>query len=75
MQNQQESGCLSAKALLTLMYKKTQMKALIVIDVQNEFSRKGKRPVSGHAAVIDVIREKDDRARVASLMEILSMTR
>ena len=57
MQNQQESGCLSAKVFLTLVYKKTQMKALIVLDVQNEFSLKGKRPISEHAAVIEVIRK------------------
>jgi len=51
------------------------MKASSVTLVQNEFSQKGKRPVSEHAAVIEVIREKVDQARVASLMEILSMTR
>jgi nicotinamidase-related amidase len=43
------------------------MKALIIIDVQNEFSPEGKRPVPGHGAVIEVIREKASQARADGL--------
>lgn len=54
------------------------MKALIVIDVQNEFSPKGKRLVSEHAAVIEAIRTTGTPSNIngiARLMEIWSMTR
>jgi nicotinamidase-related amidase len=43
------------------------MKALIVIDAQNEFSPKGKRPVQGHAAIIEAIRKKVNKARSEGL--------
>ncbi len=39
------------------------MKALIIIDAQNEFSPEGKRPVPGHAGIVEVIREKVSQAR------------
>jgi nicotinamidase-related amidase len=39
------------------------MKALIIIDVQNEFSPTGKRPVPGHAEIIEAIRNKVAQAR------------
>jgi nicotinamidase-related amidase len=39
------------------------MKAFIVIDAQNEFSEKGKRPVPDFAAVIEVIKNKIQQAR------------
>jgi nicotinamidase-related amidase len=37
--------------------------ALIVVDVQNEFSPAGKRPIANHAAALDAIREQVRRAR------------
>lgn len=43
------------------------MKALIIIDAQNEFSAEGKRPVPSHGAVVEVIREKVVRARADGL--------
>lgn len=39
------------------------MRALIVIDVQNEFSVKGLRPVPDHAAILSVIRRHVADAR------------
>ncbi|WP_184549806.1 cysteine hydrolase family protein [Mucilaginibacter sp. FT3.2] len=39
------------------------MTAFIIIDVQNEFSAKGKRPVPDHPLVIEVIRAKVEQAR------------
>lgn len=41
------------------------MPALIVIDVQNEFSQHGKRPVPGHLEVIAEIRRLVEQARSA----------
>jgi nicotinamidase-related amidase len=43
------------------------MKALIIIDVQNEFSAEGKRPVPSHRAVVAVISEKVSQARTEGL--------
>lgn len=37
--------------------------ALLVVDVQNEFSKKGKRPVPNHGAALGAIREHVRRAR------------
>jgi len=34
------------------------MKALIVVDVQNELSPRGRRPVPNHAAALAAIRER-----------------
>jgi len=39
------------------------MKALIVVDVQNEFSPLGRRPVPSHAAALAAIRERVEEAR------------
>jgi nicotinamidase-related amidase len=39
------------------------MQALIIIDVQNEFSANGKRPVPDHLAVIEVISRQVKKAR------------
>lgn len=39
------------------------MQALIVIDVQNEFSKNGKRPVPAHLATIEVIKKQVGNAR------------
>ena len=39
------------------------MQALIVIDAQNEFSEKGRRPVPNHSAAIEVIRDRVEQAR------------
>jgi nicotinamidase-related amidase len=39
------------------------MKALIVVDVQNEFSPRGRRPVPNHAAALAAIRERVEEAR------------
>jgi nicotinamidase-related amidase len=39
------------------------MKALIVVDVQNEFSPRGHRPVPNHAAALAAIRERVEEAR------------
>ncbi len=39
------------------------MQALIVVDVQNEFSPRGRRPVPNHAAALAAIRERVDEAR------------
>jgi nicotinamidase-related amidase len=39
------------------------MQALIVIDAQNEFSPRGKRPVPNHSDIIRAIGEKVERAR------------
>jgi len=43
------------------------MKALIIIDAQNEFSPQGERPVPGHTAIIEVIKNQADEFRAASL--------
>lgn len=43
------------------------MKALIVIDAQNEFSTIGKRPVPGHAAIVEVIKSRAEDFRAAGL--------
>jgi nicotinamidase-related amidase len=43
------------------------MKALIVIDAQNEFSLAGKRPVPGHAAIIEVIKDRAEDFRASGL--------
>lgn len=43
------------------------MKALIVIDVQNEFSAKGQRAVAGHAQYINNIRDRVKEARSKSI--------
>ena len=56
---QQESGCPPIAYLLPLLL----MKSLIIIDAQNEFSPGGKRPVPGHAQVINVIRDRVEQAR------------
>jgi len=39
------------------------MQTLIVIDAQNEFSQKGKRPVPNHSEAIEVIRQRVEQAR------------
>jgi nicotinamidase-related amidase len=39
------------------------MQALIVIDAQNEFSEKGKRPVPNHATALKAIGKRVDHAR------------
>jgi nicotinamidase-related amidase len=39
------------------------MQALIVIDAQNEFSQKGKRPVPNHSSAIEVIGQRVVEAR------------
>jgi nicotinamidase-related amidase len=39
------------------------MRALIVIDVQNEFSEQGLRPVPGHADILSAIRKHIENAR------------
>jgi nicotinamidase-related amidase len=39
------------------------MKALVIIDAQNEFSHKGKRPVPGYAGIIESIKLKVSQAR------------
>ncbi|HEX3526817.1 MAG TPA: isochorismatase family cysteine hydrolase [Thermoanaerobaculia bacterium] len=39
------------------------MKALIVVDAQNEFSPEGHRPVPNHAAALAAIRERVEEAR------------
>jgi len=39
------------------------MKALIVVDAQNEFSPQGHRPVPSHAAALAAIRERVEEAR------------
>jgi len=41
------------------------MQALIVIDVQNEFSAKGRRPVFGHDAALSAIGQRVEQARQA----------
>jgi nicotinamidase-related amidase len=46
---------------------KKVMKALIIIDAQNEFSQQGKRPVPGHAAIIEVIKNRADEFRASGL--------
>lgn len=43
------------------------MKALIIVDAQNEFSPTGKRPVPGHAEIIEAIRNKVAQARKEGL--------
>lgn len=43
------------------------MQALIVIDVQNEFSPSGKRPVAGHAAALQAIQAQVNKARQLDL--------
>jgi nicotinamidase-related amidase len=43
------------------------MKALIVIDAQNEFSPTGKRPVPGHADIITAIKNKTAQFRSQNL--------
>ena len=42
------------------------MQALIIIDAQNEFSSKGKRPVPGHSAAIEVIHKRVEQARATN---------
>lgn len=42
------------------------MQALIVIDVQNEFSKDGKRPVPNHIAAIAIISKRVEEARLAN---------
>ena len=39
------------------------MQALIVIDVQNEFSKNGKRPVPNHDVAIAAISKRVEEAR------------
>ena len=39
------------------------MQALIVVDAQNEFSEKGKRPVPNHSSILEVIRQRVVQAR------------
>jgi len=39
------------------------MQALIVVDVQNEFSSRGKRPVPGHDAALSAIGRRVEQAR------------
>ncbi len=39
------------------------MQALIIIDVQNEFSENGKRPVPNHANAVEVIKQRVEQAR------------
>jgi nicotinamidase-related amidase len=39
------------------------MQALIVIDVQNEFSENGKRPVPNHTNAVEVIKQRVEQAR------------
>jgi nicotinamidase-related amidase len=43
------------------------MRALIIIDAQNEFSAEGKRPVPSFGAVVGAIREKVRQARADAL--------
>lgn len=40
------------------------MRALIVVDVQNEFSPRGLRPVPNHASALAAIQRWVERARV-----------
>lgn len=44
-------------------FKTNIMTAFIIIDVQNEFSAKGKRPVPDHPLIIEAIRAKVEQAR------------
>ena len=39
------------------------MQTLIVVDAQNEFSARGKRPVPNHAEALEVIRRRVEEAR------------
>ncbi|MBA3883453.1 MAG: cysteine hydrolase [Chthoniobacterales bacterium] len=39
------------------------MKALIIIDAQNEFSARGKRPVPNHSDALEVIKQRAEEAR------------
>src|SRR5215467_9871416 len=43
--------------------RKLFMQALIVVDVQNEFSPKGQRPVPNHAQALEHIRFRVEEAR------------
>src|ERR1700761_928410 len=65
----QESGCRPVNKLLNLHQNllKRVMKALIIIDAQNEFSQQGKRPVPGHAAIIEVIKTRAEQFRAVGL--------
>jgi nicotinamidase-related amidase len=47
------------------LHKKYIMPALIVIDVQNEFSARGQRPVPGHDAALAAISRQVELARAA----------
>jgi len=40
------------------------MQALVVIDAQNEFSEKGKRPVPNHSAALEVIKQRIEQSRI-----------
>jgi nicotinamidase-related amidase len=45
------------------IFKTIIMQALIVIDTQNEFSEKGKRPVPNHSSALKVIKQRVEQAR------------
>src|SRR5882757_348859 len=47
------------------LHKNLIMPALIVIDVQNEFSARGQRPVPGHNAALAAISRQVELARAA----------